>query len=180
MLALSAASCAPTGLSQVPAGTGQIETASASNALLAPVESHTTVSSEPVETYTRLARGINGCWFGPGGPLRATHVLHAEVRSPADGGKAEIAIHERDLGAKDQRGLQAFRVSIEGIVTGSRVKVASIKLPPGFGEAMTRDVDLWAKGEAGCQLRASFPQPEEKPAPKAKAGGKSTNTKSKP
>jgi hypothetical protein len=24
---------------------------------------------------------------------------------------------------------------------------------------MTRDVEVWAKGGAGCQLRASFPQP---------------------
>ena len=31
------------------------------------------------------------------------------------------------------------------------------KVPPGYGEPMTRDVEAWAKGQAGCELRASFP-----------------------
>jgi hypothetical protein len=34
-----------------------------------------------------------------------------------------------------------------------------LKVPPGYAEPMTRDVETWAKGGSGCQLRASFPQP---------------------
>jgi hypothetical protein len=43
-----------------------------------------------------------------------------------------------------------------------RVGITVMKVPPGYGEPMARDVAVWAKGQAGCELRASFP-----PAPEA-------------
>jgi hypothetical protein len=55
-----------------------------------------------------------------------------------------------------------------------------LKLPRGYGEPITRDVEVWAKGGVGCQLRASFPQPSATTAeklpgkPGTKPGAKST------
>ena len=169
---MAASSCAPNTLTQLPSGSGQIETSAAAQALPTPIESEAHVSATSTDVYTSLARAIHACWFGAGGPLRATHVFHAEAKSAADGGKADISIHERDLVQREQRGQEAFHIAIEPVVTGARVKTSIIKLPPGFGEAMARDVQVWAKGGSGCQLRASFPQPEEKPPPPKATKGK--------
>ena len=187
-LAALAGACTSAGLPQVPGKSGQIETSAANStqSLPTPVETVTTAPGEPTEVYALVARGIHACWFGAAGPLRGTHVFHAQARPPAQGGQAEIVIHERDVATREQRGPQALRVSFESAVGGSRVGIAALKLPPGFGEPMARDVEEWSKGRSGCQLRASLPQPEVAPAQKppaqtsAKTGTKaSTKTKDK-
>ena len=134
----------------------------------------------PHPLYTLVARGIHACWFGAGGPLSNTHVFRAEAQSPTKGGQAEIVIHERDVALTDQRGPQALRIAFEN--NGGVVRVATkvLKVPPGYGEPLTRDVETWAKGGGGCQLRASFPQPPATTAqkapgkPSAKPGAKGT------
>jgi len=170
-LVLAAGACSSNGLLNLGSGTGQIETAAAGSSAAgsapsqsAPIATATTVPGEPVAIYTLVARGIHACWFGAGGPLRNTHVFRAEAQSQTKGGEAEITIHERDLAQADQRGQQAVRIAFENAAGLVRVAIAVTKVPPGFGEPMVRDVGAWAKGQAGCELRASFP-----PAPEAAA-----------
>ena len=182
-LALLACACASNGLPSLATSTAKIETsAAAGTADRVPdaYEAATTVSGDATTLYTLVARGIHACWFGAGGPLSNTHVFRAEAQSPTKGGQAEIVIHERDVALADQRGPQALRITFEN--NGGVVRVATkvLKVPPGYGEAMTRDVEAWAKGAGGCQLRASFPQPPATTAakalgkPSAKPGAKGT------
>lgn len=163
-LLLAAGACSSNGLPNLGGGSGQIETSAAGSAQSqsAPIATATTVPGEPVAIYTLVARGIHACWFGAGGPLRNTHVFRAEAQSHTKGGEAEIIIHERDMAQADQRGLQAVRISFENAAEVVRVGIAVTKVPPGYGEPMVRDVGAWAKSQAGCELRASFP-----PAPEA-------------
>jgi len=51
--------------------------------------------------YELVARGALGCWFGAGGPLKTSHVFQAEAAPPAEGGAAEIVLHERELAGED-------------------------------------------------------------------------------
>lgn len=183
-LALLAGACASNGLPSLATSTAQIETSAAGTAdrVSEAYETATTVTGDPTSLYTLVARGIHACWFGAGGPLGSTHVFRAEAQSPSKGGQAEIIIHERDVGLTDQRGPQALRIAFES--NGGVVRVATkvLKVPPGYGEPMTRDVETWAKGGSGCQLRASFPQPpatttaaQKVPGkPSAKPGAKGT------
>lgn len=181
MLALLAGACTSNGLPNLAAGAAQIETSAAGSADRASqaYESATTVVGDPTSLYTLVARGVHACWFGAGGPLGSTHVFRAEAQSPTKGGHAEIIIHERDVALTDQRGPQALRIAFENNAGVVRIATRVLKVPPGYGEAMTRDVETWAKGGSGCQLRASFPQPPETPAarkvpgkPSAKPGAK--------
>jgi hypothetical protein len=182
-MALLAGACASNGLPSVAVGASQIETSAAGTAdrVADAYEVATTVSGDPTSLYTLVARGIHACWFGAGGPLANTHVFRAEADSPTKGGQAEIIIHERDVALTDQRGPQALRIAFEN--NGGVVRVATrvLKVAPGYGEPMTRDVETWAKGGSGCQLRASFPQPsittavEKAPGkPSAKPGARGT------
>jgi hypothetical protein len=159
--ALLAGACASNGLPSVAVGASQIETSAAGTAdrVADAYETATTITGDPTSLYTLVARGIHACWFGAGGPLANTHVFRAEAASPTKGGQAEIIIHERDVALTDQRGPQALRIAFEN--NGGVVRVATrvLKVPPAYGEPMTRDVETWAKGGSGCQLRASFPQP---------------------
>jgi hypothetical protein len=164
-LALSLAAvlgaCSSSGLPKLATSAGQIETSAAgsSDPGSGPYETATTAPGDPTTIYTQVARAIHGCWFGAGGPLTNTHVFRAEAQSPTKGGQAEIIIHERDVAFTDQRGPQALRIAFENAAGVTRVGTKVLKLPPGYGEPMTRDVEVWAKGGAGCLLRASLPQP---------------------
>jgi hypothetical protein len=183
-LALLAGACASNGLPSVAVGATQIETSAAGSGTTDRVseayEAATTVAGDPTSLYTLVARGIHACWFGAGGPLGNTHVFRAEAQSPTKGGQAEIIIHERDVALTDQRGPQALRIAFEN--NGGVVRVATkvLKVPPGYGDPLTRDVETWAKGGSGCQLRASFPRPSATTAqkspgrPSAKPGARGT------
>jgi hypothetical protein len=124
-----------------------------------PYEMAAIVSGTPTEVYTRVARGILGCWFGAGGPLKASHVFQAEAAPPAKGGAAEIVVHERDTSFRDQRGVRAYRVSFSSEATGVRVGMTALKFEAKLAQAMAKDVEAWAKGGAGCQLRGLLPPP---------------------
>ncbi|MBO0763027.1 MAG: hypothetical protein J2P50_00295 [Hyphomicrobiaceae bacterium] len=117
------------------------------------------VSGTPTGVFTEVAREVLGCWFGAGGPLKASHVYHAEAEPPAKGGAAVIVIHERDVSFNDQRGPRAYRISFGDEAGGVHVVATALKFDGPKAQAMARDVETWAKGGTGCQLRALYPSP---------------------
>jgi hypothetical protein len=122
-----------------------------------PYETATIVPGTPTQVYTLVARGVLGCWFGAGGPLETGYVFHAEAEPPAKGGAAEIVIHERDTSFRDRRGPQAYRAAFASEIGGVRVGMTARKFEAKLAQAMARDVETWARGNAGCQLRALLP-----------------------
>lgn len=115
------------------------------------------VQGTPTEVYSLVARGALGCWFAANGPLKATHVFHADAAPPSQGGLAEIVLHERNPSVRDQRGARAFHVAFASDVAGVRVRVTVIKVAQTLAEPMVRDVEVWARGGAGCQARELGP-----------------------
>lgn len=164
LLTTAVGACAPAGLPTLPAATAQIETSSAGAMPgdMPPAETAIVASGSPTDAYAAVARRMLGCWFGGDGPLRPTHVFHADAKPPSQGGTAEIVIHERDPVQHEQRGVRAFRVSFETAAQGVRVGIAALKVPSPLAEAMVRDVEAWVRGGSGCQLRIVSPPP---PAP---------------
>ena len=108
------------------------------------------VVGSPTEVYSRIARGAMTCWFGARGPLKASYIYHAEAQPAAQGGKAEIVIHERDRLSEDPRGLRAFRVQITPNGDTARVAVENLKLEAPLASSMEKDVLRWAGGAIGC------------------------------
>lgn len=102
------------------------------------------------ELYTRIARGAVACWFGTSGPLKSKYLYHAEADSPANGGRAEIVIHEKDLNAQQPRGVRAFRIGITPTGETAELAVEPFKLPEPLSKALTEDVYRWASGEVDC------------------------------
>ena len=127
-----------------------------------PYETAASVSGTPTEVYARVARGILSCWFGAGGPLKSGHVFRAEAEPPAKGGAAEIVIHERDTSLRDQRGAQAYRIAFASEIAGVRLGMTALRFEAPRAQAMAKDVETWAKGGAGCQLRTLAPPPAAK------------------
>jgi hypothetical protein len=182
MSALGAGGCTSATGPQLPMGSVSIETSSAAKpepvAGQEPTGTTLMAKGTPTEIYEVVARGALGCWFGADGPLKPTHVFHAEAEPPATGGAAEIVLHERDPAYRDQRGPRAFRVAIARAPGGAQVGIANIKMVTALGEAMTKDVETWVAGGKGCEVRRLYPPPPppEKAKVKAKAKGK-TQTK---
>jgi hypothetical protein len=125
----------------------------------APAMVDTTIIAQGTTTqaYAQVAQRVLRCWFGADGPLKATHVFNAEAASPAEGGAAEIFLHERDTTMRDQRGSRAFRVSFATEVTGVRIGITNLKMTDPLAQLMVRDVETWARGGEGCQARALSP-----------------------
>src|SRR5262245_2800572 len=44
-----------------------------------PTEASLTAAGTPTGVFTQVAHGALVCWFGAGGPLKATHVYRAEA-----------------------------------------------------------------------------------------------------
>lgn len=133
-----------------------------------------TVSADATEVYSLVARGALNCWFGAEGPLKATHAFQAEAAPPAQGGAATIVLQERDVTLPDQRGVRAFRVSLTPGGGGTQVVTAASKIQPHYAAAMMRDVEVWARGGQGCQLRVVAPPPPKPVPPPRVAKGKAT------
>ena len=132
----------------------------------APAEVASIVPGTPTDVYALVARGALRCWFGAEGPLKPTHVFHAEADSPANGGTAEIVLHERDETLRDKRGTRAFRVSFTGGPAGVRVAVAMPRMEQQLAQLMAKDVAAWAKGGTDCEVRKHMPsQPPPTPVP---------------
>jgi hypothetical protein len=170
--AIGAGACSSANLPQLPTGSAPVETGAvvAGPAEAAPYETTSIVRGTPTEAYALVAGGALRCWFGADGPLKATHVFHAEAAPPAEGGAAEIVLHERDPAFRDQRGARAFRVSLAADPGGVRVGVTVIKIAAPLSELMVRDVAAWAGGGAGCQARALRPAQAHPAAPVQKPG----------
>jgi hypothetical protein len=128
----------------------------------------------PTEVYSLVARGALGCWFAANGPLKATHVFHADASPPSQGGRAEIVLYERDASLSDQRGARAFFVGFTGEVAGVRVGIAVVKMAPVLADLMVRDVEVWAKGGTGCQAQALSPP---RPAPPLQPAAKKNSSR---
>jgi hypothetical protein len=133
-----------------------------------PIEAATVVAGTPTDVYAAVASGMLRCWLGAGGPLKATHVFHADAAPPSEGGAAEIVLHERDPSMRDQRGARAFRVALAAEGGSVRVAVTAIKIAAPLSELMARDVATWASGGSGCQARALSPPSPPQPPPKVK------------
>jgi hypothetical protein len=171
-LAAAAGACTSANLPQFPAGSASLETGAVDSAqpasAAASYETAVIAPGTPTEVYALVAGGALRCWFGAHGPLKASHVFHAEAAPPSQGGVAEIVLHERDASLRDQRGARAFRVSFTDIAGGVHVGITSIKVAAPLAELMVRDVVVWASGGAGCQTRALSPPPPQAAAPAQK------------
>jgi hypothetical protein len=155
LAALALAGCTSSGLPVLPSPQAAPEPSS----LPVAEEKSFIVPGSPTEIYAQLARGMHGCWFGASGPLRQSHIFHAEAEPSAKGGEAEIVLQERDVTLRDQRGVRAYRVRIVGEPPSVRVTTIAHKMPSQLVPVMAKDVDVWAKGGSGCQLAALFPPP---------------------
>jgi hypothetical protein len=160
-----AAGCTPSGLpsllgpvSSGPSRTGPSEDSNTFTSST-PYETSALVPGNPTQVYTLVARGALGCWFGAGGPLKASHVFRAEAEPPAKGGSAEILIHERDKSFRDQRGVQAYKIGFSSEITGVRIGMTALKFEAKRAQAMAKDVEAWARGGSSCQLRTLMPPP---------------------
>ena len=118
-----------------------------------PFERAFIAEGNPTSLYALVARGALSCWLSAGGPLHGTHVFAAEAAPPNQGGAAEIVLHERDRGFRDQRGPRALRIRFEGAPGGVRVGFSNLRLGVELAESMARDVATWAKAGTGCAAR---------------------------
>jgi hypothetical protein len=124
-----------------------------------PTEHVSIVSGTPTGIYALVARGVHRCWLGADGPLKPTHVFHAEAESPANGGAAEIVLHERDPTMRDERGPQALRVAFSAVPGGVRLAMAMPRIESQLGQPMAKDILSWANGGTDCEMRRHLPLP---------------------
>jgi hypothetical protein len=136
-----------------------------------PLETAVIVNGSPTGVYALIARGALNCWFGADGPLKPTHVFEAEAQPAASGGAAEIVLYERDETLRDKRGSRSLRVQIASLETRVRVGTSVIKIAPPLAQAMSKDVETWARGGSGCEVRAALPPPPPQAVGKEKAVG---------
>jgi hypothetical protein len=137
-----------------------------------PVETAVIVPGTPTGVYSQVARGALQCWFGADGPLKPSHVFEAEAEPPAKGGAAEIVLYERDETLRDKRGARALRVAIASASNSVRVATTVMRLEARTAQHMTKDVEVWARGGQGCELRAHMQPapPSAQEASKGKSG----------
>ncbi len=122
----------------------------------------------PTVVYSAIAQKALVCWVGPKGPLKATHIFHAEAASPTTGGQAEIVLHERDPTQTHPWGPRTFRIVLtpEGGDTNTRVAMQNIKIRRDMADALRADVIAWANGKDSCQAQVVQPPPPD-PVPTA-------------
>ncbi|MGE5267219.1 MAG: hypothetical protein ACM3L9_07630 [Deltaproteobacteria bacterium] len=129
----------------------------------------------PTEIYTRVARGILTCWFGPNGPLKPGYIYFADADPPSKGGGAVISIHKRDREASDPRSIRAWKLAVVPAPEGTTVDIENFKLPPEYAEPLGRDARRWAAGEEGCgegPVTAGWDANAAAPAAKSSASAK--------
>jgi hypothetical protein len=128
------------------------------------------VSGTTVDVYSAVARGALVCWMGANGPLKTTHIFHAEALPPSSGtGGAEIAIHQRDPSQPSPRGVRALRITFAD--TGgetTKVTFENLKLPQDLGDAMLKDTLAWARLGESCQAQVVRPPAPPPPVVQAK------------
>jgi hypothetical protein len=132
-----------------------------------PAADSITAEDAPTAVYALLAQKALACWMGQNGPLKATHIFHADAASHTSGGKAEIALHERDLTQAHPWGARAFRIELLPAGGGAYTTVTTqnLKLPTDLANALKTDVVVWAGGKDGCQAQVVRPPPKPEPPP---------------
>ncbi|MDX2201895.1 MAG: hypothetical protein NW223_04040 [Hyphomicrobiaceae bacterium] len=115
------------------------------------------VSASPTDAYAAVAQGALNCWFGANGPMKRSHVFHADANPPANGGGAEIVLLEKNATLTEMKGARAFRVAFVPSGAGTQVAVTRLKVDEAVGGALGRDVETWARGQTGCALRSVLP-----------------------
>jgi hypothetical protein len=103
------------------------------------------------EAYARIARGAHSCWFSATGPLRRTHIFHADVDPPTRGGAAEIGVLERDATQPSPWGRRVFRIELTASDGSTAIEVANLALPEALAARMRADVFEWLDGRSACQ-----------------------------
>jgi hypothetical protein len=166
---LLASACGSASQLTLPAPPVGQPTAEVTGGAQVPVETAVIVPGTPTAVYALVARGALQCWFGADGPLKPTHVFEAEAEPPAKGGGAEITLYERDEALRDKRGARALRVAIASSSDSVRVGTTVIRLDPQTAQHMVKDVEIWARGGSGCELRAHM-QPSPAPVQEASKG----------
>jgi hypothetical protein len=124
-----------------------------------------TVPLEPIEVYQRIAGRAAKCWFGPDGPLRHSHIFHAIVQSPADGGVVEIGIHKRTSKPKSPWGAKVYAIVLKG-TTSTDISFQNFGMDLKTRTGMKNDALAWANGKPACTQNVA-PQP----APQASTPG---------
>jgi len=127
-------------------------TPSMSTLATAAVPQTETVSA--IETYERVARGANRCWFGGRGRYTQTHVLYAEVAPPAAGGSVELVVHERDRTSERPWGSRAFRVVMSNVAGQAQLDMENFRMPEADAARMRREVREWAVDRLACDGEA--------------------------
>ena len=125
------------------------------------------VAGTATEVYALVARGAVTCWFGVNGPLKATHIFHADAAPPSAGGAVEITVHERDPTQPNPRGTRALLILIANEAAGSdttRVVIDNKKFPTDLSDALRTDAFAWARGAAqSCEAQVVRPPPAPEP-----------------
>lgn len=103
--------------------------------------------ARPVVVYTQLAQQIRSCWLKPGASKLPGHGFHAEVGA-GDPDQAKIVLYEKAPDGK--RGLQAFRLLIDGRFSGAIVKAENHKLDKKLDQTFKTDLVRWAQGNREC------------------------------
>jgi hypothetical protein len=171
-LLLTATACSNASLLTLPPPPPGQPKAEVAGSAQVPLETAVIVPGTPTGVYALVARGALQCWFGADGPLKPSHVFEAEAEPPAKGGAAEIVLYERDETLRDKRGARALRVAIASASTSVRVGTTVIRLDARTAQHVVRDVEVWARGGSGCELRAHMqpPPPPVQEASKGKSG----------
>jgi hypothetical protein len=102
------------------------------------------------ETYIRVARGANKCWFGPKGAYRDAYVFYADAETAAKGNVAEIVIHERNRDSERPWGLKTLKLNITPLEQQADVAIVNLKMKDADANRMAGDVQRWIKGDEGC------------------------------
>ena len=103
-----------------------------------PVADSVTANGAPTAVYADLAQRALACWMGSSGPLKTTHIFHADAASPTSGGHAEIVLHERDTTSPHPWGARAFRIELADAGGGSSTQISmlNIKMPADIADAL--------------------------------------------
>ncbi|MGE0628041.1 MAG: hypothetical protein AB7O43_09485 [Hyphomicrobiaceae bacterium] len=112
-------------------------------------------SASSAEIYSRIAKGAMLCWFGAGGRLRDAYVFQASTTPAADGGGAEIVVHERAVNQPKPWGYRAYRIVLNetsGVTGGAntRIEIENLRMPDAMAQQMRHEVFRWASQNYSC------------------------------
>ena len=133
------------------------------------------VPGSALDAYSAVARGALVCWVGANGPLKLTHIFHAEAMPPSAGGGAEIVLHQRDPSQPSPRGVRALRIAFaDNGGSTARIEFQNLKLPQDLSDAMQKDALAWASKAQSCQAQVVRPPAAPVPAVAEKTPAKKT------